>query len=245
MRQLKALGRVLVVSPHLDDAVFACGGLIASCPGTRVLTVFAGDQPMGQPLTDWDRGCGFVEGDAVMRHRRAEDAAALALLRATPVWLDLLDAQYASTPPVADIASALQREIERIRPQTLFFPLGLFHTDHEAVHEALLHCVRHSDYAIYAYEDALYRRLDERLSNRLFALRRAGWSVSKQHWSQAPGAMVLKRAAVRCYGSQLKGLATPGRPGHADIAQPEGYWKLHPAARMENDGSRITHRADA
>ena len=61
----------------------------------------------------------------------------------------------------------------------------------------------------------------------------------------APGAMDLKHMAVRCYGSQLKGLATPGRPGHADIAQPEGYWKLRLATQMENDGSRVPHRADA
>ena len=35
-------GRLLVISPHLDDAVFACGRLIASHPSCVVVTVFAG-----------------------------------------------------------------------------------------------------------------------------------------------------------------------------------------------------------
>lgn len=244
MNVLQTLGRTLVISPHLDDAVFACGTLIASCPGTHVLTVFAGDPPPGQPLTDWDRDCGFTPTDAVMQRRREEDAAALSLLRAIPTWLEMLDAQYGPTPPIAAITRALQREIERIAPESVFFPLGLFHSDHEAVHEAVLRCATRGRYATYAYEDALYRRLDERLSERLFGLRRAGWNVTRHRWPITPGAADLKEMAVHCYRSQLRGLATSGRPGHADLAQPEGYWRLHLAVRKETDGSRVPRRVD-
>jgi hypothetical protein len=36
------MDRLLVVSPHLDDAVFGCGELIASRPGATVARLFAG-----------------------------------------------------------------------------------------------------------------------------------------------------------------------------------------------------------
>jgi len=34
--------RWLVISPHLDDAVFSCRQLLAQAPGSVVVTVFAG-----------------------------------------------------------------------------------------------------------------------------------------------------------------------------------------------------------
>jgi LmbE family N-acetylglucosaminyl deacetylase len=44
--------RLLVVSPHCDDAVLSCGSLLETHPGSAVVTVFAGTQPAGQPLTE-------------------------------------------------------------------------------------------------------------------------------------------------------------------------------------------------
>jgi LmbE family N-acetylglucosaminyl deacetylase len=223
---MTALGRLLVVSPHLDDAVFACGGVLASYPDATVLTVFAGDQPPDQSLTGWDRDCGFAEGDDVMRSRRAEDEAALELLHATPIRLAFLDAQYAATPSIPTLARVLHEEIARSQPDTLMFPLGLFHSDHCAVHEAVLHLLQHFTGACYAYEDALYRRLDDRLDERLSLLRQAGWRTTRLTFPTSAHALTLKRQAAQCYRSQLAGLATPGRPGLADIEQPEAYWQI-------------------
>ena len=39
------LERVVVVSPHLDDAVLGCGRFLAVHPGATVVTVFAGNPP--------------------------------------------------------------------------------------------------------------------------------------------------------------------------------------------------------
>ena len=36
------LQRIVVVSPHLDDAVLGCSYLLARCPGTSGVTIFAG-----------------------------------------------------------------------------------------------------------------------------------------------------------------------------------------------------------
>lgn len=220
------LGRVLVVSPHLDDAVFSCGCVLASHPGATVVTVFAGDQPRGQSLTEWDRDCGFAPSDDVMRMRRAEDETALKLLAANAVWLAFTDAQYGPAPPVEAIAQALRAEIERAQPDTLLFPLGLFHSDHHVTHAAVLQLLPHAPFTAYGYADALYRRLDRRLEERLSALQQAGWTTRQATLPEADDAPALKARAVQCYRSQLVGLATPGRPGHADIELPEAYWQV-------------------
>ena len=53
-------GKVLVLSPHLDDAVFGCGELIARCPGAIVLTLLAGAPEGFNVLTEWDAASGFT-----------------------------------------------------------------------------------------------------------------------------------------------------------------------------------------
>src|SRR5919106_5159209 len=82
MGPVAALGRVLVVSPHLDDAVFGCGELLAACPGSIVTTVFAG-APKHSELTEWDAAAGFRAGQDVMAARREEDQQALTIVGAS------------------------------------------------------------------------------------------------------------------------------------------------------------------
>src|SRR2546425_11691806 len=68
--------QVLVLSPHLDDAVFSCGGLLAELQDPRVATVFAGFPPPDLPLQDWDAACGFRSGgEAGTARPRGGDAA--------------------------------------------------------------------------------------------------------------------------------------------------------------------------
>lgn len=91
-------GRVVVVSPHLDDAAISLGAAIA-CAARRgaqveVLTVFAGDPDSDAPARGWDTRGGFgTEGEAA-RARREEDRAAFALLGASVTWLPFGDEQY-------------------------------------------------------------------------------------------------------------------------------------------------------
>jgi len=87
------------VSPHLDDAVFSCGGLIArqKARGDEVvvITVCGGDPPMGEltPFAyDLHRRWGG-EGSP-MGLRRAEDHVACGRLGASVVHLPIPDAIY-------------------------------------------------------------------------------------------------------------------------------------------------------
>jgi LmbE family N-acetylglucosaminyl deacetylase len=91
-------GRVVVVSPHLDDAALSLGGTLASAvrggADARVVTVFAGDPASEGDAAPWDRGCGFPTAGEAARGRREEDRRACAALGCTPRWLSFSSVQY-------------------------------------------------------------------------------------------------------------------------------------------------------
>ena len=144
------------LSPHLDDAVFSCGGLIArqisAGDDVQVVTLFAGDPPAGE-LTPFayelHRRWGG-EGSP-MGLRRAEDLVACSRLGATVVQLGFAEAIYrrsssgeASHPDaeslfglpspeeeshIAAMAEALERTVAR--QAEVYLPLGIgSHVDH-------------------------------------------------------------------------------------------------------------------
>ncbi|HEU0103773.1 MAG TPA: PIG-L family deacetylase [Mycobacteriales bacterium] len=98
--------RILAVSPHLDDAAFSVGGTLAALADAghqvTVATVFTRSvpAPTGFALAcQTDKGLG-PEVD-YLALRREEDRAAMAVLGATPLHLDLPEAPhrgYGSAP---------------------------------------------------------------------------------------------------------------------------------------------------
>jgi LmbE family N-acetylglucosaminyl deacetylase len=219
--------RILVVSPHCDDAVFACGSLLQANPGSTVVTVCAGSPSPVGPLTEWDRSSGFRAGDDVMALRRQEDARALSLLGAYALWLPFYDSQYNNPVSCSDVVRALSAVVETVVPQRLFAPLGLFHSDHRLTSEACLALRdKYPGLAWYFYEDALYRRIPNLLLERLAHLRSRGIRARRVNLDLP--ATDHKRPSVQCYASQLRALTTPGRPGYEDIFLPEQYWAIQP-----------------
>jgi LmbE family N-acetylglucosaminyl deacetylase len=223
---------VLVLSPHLDDAVFACGQLLALLSRlrpVRVATVFAGRPKAGAAHTEWDRAGGFAPGDDVIAARREEDRRALIQLGAVPAWLSFLDSQYGNTPTARQVASSLVRLLCRWRPSLVLFPLGLFHSDHHLVRDAVLILLRRGAAQSahwLAYEDALYRSIPGLRDVAVARLRRGGWMPRPVAYAGNARCRQRKRAAVACYASQLRALATPGRLGHRDAYAAEAYWHL-------------------
>src|SRR6185437_4005492 len=215
-----ALAPLTVVSPHLDDAVLSCAGLIAGAPGTTVLTVFAGFPPArdaatpAQSLpgsTSWDQACGFVAGDDVVALRQTEDRAALAHLGATPRWLDYLYRKYVVEPgesaTPSGIAAAIREAIGDLKPATVGFPLGLSHTDHERTHEACFLLLKESPELAanwVAFIDVPYRALYRAQADlRLARLRELGYELQPLSFNLGE----RKIAALDEYPSQLKALA--------------------------------------
>jgi LmbE family N-acetylglucosaminyl deacetylase len=221
----------VAISPHLDDAVFGCGQLLAAHPGSLVVTVFAGAPSRAVALTDWDRRCGFTSADEAIDVRRREDAAALALIGAQPVWLGFADSQYGQTPGADSVGDALRRVLRERTPETLLYPLGLFHSDHVLVHDASRHALPAIGGAdALAYEDALYRGMRGMLQQRLAALLGARISATPVD-PQPRGDAALKARAVRCYASQLRAF---GAGGWDDTAAAERYWRLADDAATED-----------
>ena len=155
----------IYLSPHLDDAVLSCGGVIhhQTQAGERVVvvTVCAGDPPPG-PLSGyalehhqrWE-----TPGDAVAA-RRAEDLTALKILGAEAIHLAIPDCLYRTDPAsgqhlyptrealfgdVHPAEAALAQDIARdiagvlrgAQPHRLYVPLGLGnHVDHQLARRA-------------------------------------------------------------------------------------------------------------
>jgi LmbE family N-acetylglucosaminyl deacetylase len=219
---------LLVVSPHLDDAVFGCGELLAACDGATVITVFAGKPSTPLALTDWDRAAGFAAGDDVMAARRNEDQQALTLLGARPVWFDYLDAQYRHAAEPDPIQEQLSAWIRTQEATAVVLPLGLFHEDHRLVSDVgtgLVGTLRGVEW--YLYEEALYRTVPGLVHDRLVALRARGLTATPISGALRDEALLdRKQRAVDCYRSQLQALATPSRPGYYDTMAQERFWWL-------------------
>ena len=147
----------LALSPHLDDAVFSCGGLLARLAdaGWRVCMVTAFTRSV-VPAQGFALACQLDKGLAgdvdYMALRRAEDAAAAAILGVEPRWLDLPEAPHRGYDsaqalfgtvradddvwrPLAGMVSAL---LDELQPDLVLAPQGLgAHADHRQMIRAV------------------------------------------------------------------------------------------------------------
>ena len=200
----------MVVSPHFDDGVFACGDLLAEHPGSTVITVF-GDGPAS---------------GAVAEHRE-EDQEALEELESSPVWLPFWERRYGRTVTAAEIQPALEAAILMASPAAVAIPLGLLDRDHLLSHEAALPLVRRYPNIVWlAYEEALSRVLaDGELLERLTGLARLGIRPTRAGRSRLRTS-ARKRRAIECYRSQLRRLDESGQAGYVEATSPERFWRL-------------------
>jgi len=220
----------IYLSPHLDDAVFSCGGRIALQvrAGMRVwvVTVCAGS-PEG-PLSDYAQALheywGLAETDAPAA-RREEDRAALARLGAVAVHWDFWDCIYRRAPdgrflypnydalwgPIAEEDGALREELalrmaELPSSATLCVPLGAgAHVDHRLVRQAAEATGRPLVY----YEDYPYAGEAGKVEG---ALGEGDWEPEMVPLDAA--ALEAKIAAALCYRSQISSFWA----GEADLA---------------------------
>jgi LmbE family N-acetylglucosaminyl deacetylase len=231
------LSRIVVVSPHLDDAVLGAGYLLATYPGCTVISVFAG-RPRAYPLepTKWDAAGGFRSGDDVVAIRRLEDQSAMDFLRAAPRWLDFVDHQYlpiAERPTAEVVTPVLAQHIASSAPSSVFLPMGLANPDHVVTHDAGLLVRRASVDAgdltsWFCYEDSGYKHIPGILAWRVSKLFRSGlWPTP----ASVPVELDTekKRSVIELYKSQVP----PLRRDHdldtrLDANVPEQYWRLAP-----------------
>ncbi len=213
---------MFVVSPHFDDAVLSCGALLAQHPGSQVLTVCAGLPEEDAVAPEWDQRCGFSYARQAMLARREENRQALHKVDAIDLHLNILDSQYGGHAQCME--QGLLQSIRQWHPDTVLFPLGLFHEDHLRVNEAVLRVrakyERTSQWI--AYEDVPYRRIPGLVQQRLAWL--AQQRIWATPWLTVQANTQQKRLAVAAYTSQLGPMGLTA--GQGDDALPEQYWKL-------------------
>lgn len=222
-------GRLLVISPHLDDAALGCAMLLTACSRPCVVNVFSGLPTQEVALTRWDQGCGFRSSRQAMQTRRAEDARAMQLLGAEHEDLDFLDSQYAPLPSRAKLAQALMAAIDRRAPDTVLMPLGLHHCDHERVRDAAL-AVRQQrpGHLWIGYEEVPYRQRYGVMQQLLGRFARRGIIASPVACVR-PGDAARKQKSLQAYASQLRSVGLHAGWGDAEAA--ERYWLL-----LDRDG---------
>jgi len=211
--------RLVVISPHLDDAVLSAGQVLGGSPGAAVITVLAGI-PDGTGVTEYDRGCGFTTSRQAMRQRREEDRRALAFLGAEPSHLDFLPRGYEIVPDDGAMLAELTARIADLDPAAVAGPVGIVHPDHERVARVWPRAARQAagGAPLYAYEELPYRVKSRR---RAEAAVRAFLCDRPARPAELPRADVgLKAQAMLAYVSQLR-FVFP-----LDCLAPERVWLL-------------------
>ena len=228
MFEFDPVGPLVVISPHLDDAVLSCGHLLNAHPSTTVVTVLAGAPDVTHEGYN-SRSTGKTYAPDAVGLRRDEDRSAMESLGAIPVWLDLLDADYEKYRPTTDyvevIKEALSQALHESDAKSVVAPLGLIHVDHLAVSEACISLAAESPLTWYLYMDLPYGLAIRRLfSKRLRAVRRR---IQLEELAPYKGDSGVKQRAMNLYESQY----LPTRMSHprgfdATMKANERYWRI-------------------
>lgn len=160
----------LVLSPHLDDAAFSCGGTMAllADAGWRVCLVTAFTRSI-HPASGFALACQLDKGLSpdidYMAVRRAEDQVAADILGVADLrWLGLPEAPHRGYDLAPDLFGAVHADddiwrmlagmiddaIDELEPALVLAPQGLGnHVDHQQMIHALAHAAPQAPTAYY------------------------------------------------------------------------------------------------
>ncbi len=230
MPNIESLEPVMILSPHLDDAVFSCANLLISHPSATVVTIFAGAPEVIHKGYNSETTHKNFAPEAI-KVRRDEDLDALSFVKSTPVWLDLFDSDYEkyrfSTNYVEVIQSEIAGVLDQARPRSVFAPLGLIHRDHLAVSEACRALLTNTIVNWYLYMDLPYGLASRRtVAKRLRTFRRSTALIQMDSYEAPLGA---KNDAMSLYRSQYEPTRRNyGKYFDATTLGAERYWRVAP-----------------
>ena len=177
----------LFVSPHFDDAVLSCGGLIATVPQATVLTIMAGHPPTPLPQSPLIQELHerWESGKNPITIRQIEDKAAIHLLGAKASYMSIPDCIYRThnnkviypngdddlfgdvhpNDPAKTQLESYDLLDNFLSVQTIVAPLAIGnHVDHQLVRDWIL-SLHHNkpSVSIWFYEDYPYSENSEKI----------------------------------------------------------------------------------
>ncbi len=243
----------LYLSPHFDDVVLSCGGQIFRHTGVGdtvlVVTITAAEPPAGLRSETveslhrrWTDSLGGESPAAMVTQRRAEDLAAVAVLRADAHHMPFLDCIYRPGPDGAPLYPGPTDMFGPMNPADeatvdalaaaladlpdagrVHAPLGVgSHIDHGITRRAAERAYEEVAY----YEDYPYTMTPGALEAVLPSSARGNWLFEITWLTEA--AMEARIAAVAAYRSQLSSF----------FAGPEDM-----AAKLREEGLRVLREA--
>lgn len=204
----------VILSPHLDDAVFDCWHLLTKAD-TVVLNVFSGIPPEGTKAL-WDRICGEADSHKMVQMRLAENQTAMGF-SGNPnqqLFLGLLDAQYrhgSGELSVSDLADNIEKDTPK---NSLFFaPLAISrifrHPDHVRIRKVGLELLRRGHkvgfFPDYPYMTTPQKPKSEKLNQiRIRAEKELGISLTFEILELTSEQLETKRNAMKAYKTQYR-----------------------------------------
>lgn len=211
--------KILVISPHFDDAVLSAGQFMADRPDAEVVTVFGGFPKIPQSYhTPYDEKCGFSNAEDAVAERQRENDAATALLNATAINMQFPDGQYNVDTKITEIVSVLQYILEKEDYEFIMGPLGIGHPDHQLVNKAIRQL--HTTLPIYFWEDMPLRVMEPQLiCEKIRSLKLKPDDL--MHPATTGDKMAKKIRSLLCYKSQIgTGILDP-----YIMYVPERFWR--------------------
>lgn len=220
----------LFLSPHLDDAVFSCGGtihrLVRQGASVTIMTVLAGDPPVDLPDTPIVNNLHerWSAGENPIATRRWEDIEAARALEADVQHRDYRDCVYRTHNNAAlypdedslfgeihaDDALPRQLAVEAVMFNTihldleaLYIPLGVgHHVDHQIIRDWGLAIHHHTPgLALKFYEEYPYTKQQGTIKQALNTLNNYEFTAETQMLTGSD--IAAKIRAIACHRSQI------------------------------------------
>jgi len=218
---------ILVLSPHLDDAVLSCGGWMAQAAGAgeRVLVYNLFCAPYQGPLSAAarERHASWGNPEDISGLRIEEDRQALAIIGAQAIYGDVRDLIYRqdargewlynSMADIQGMRNPLDDELvshyfDKVRDlaanesMEIYAPLGVgAHIDHLLAFDVGVK-LHQAGYTVWFYEDLPYALRGDWLEARMKSITNMEPSVKLF----SADILEKKIAALRCYRSQIAAL---------------------------------------
>lgn len=154
--------RHIFISPHLDDAVLSAGNLLIKlCSKDQsvvVITAFTtfGAYPPNDSANAYIRSCGYSTSEGLQKQRHKEEHAAMKLLHAKPIFLNLTDGLFRI------VNSSISHSIRSLlhRNQSLYPSFQALMSGQVSAHDTpLIKSLEHKLRLLIQDDDAIYAPL--------------------------------------------------------------------------------------